>query len=100
MIRASCCGAALLIGSLSAVAAAEGFEPITKEMLTNPPPGEWLMLNRTYDEQRYSPLNQINRDNVASLRMAWSRGLPAGTVESVPLVAQGVMYVVSPGVGV
>jgi PQQ-dependent dehydrogenase (methanol/ethanol family) len=100
MIRASYCGAALLIGSLSAVAAAEGFEPITKEMLTNPPPGEWLMLNRTYDEQRYSPLNQINRDNVASLRMAWSRGLPAGTVESVPLVAQGVMFVVSPGVGV
>src|SRR5262249_26053547 len=31
------------------------FKPVTREMLANPPPGDWLMLNRTYDEQRFSP---------------------------------------------
>jgi len=40
------------------------------------------MLNRTFDEQRFSPLTPINKDNVGQLRMAWARGLPNGTQES------------------
>ena len=47
------------------------------------------MINRTYDEQRYSPLDQINkRQRQRSSRMAWSRGLPAGTQETTPIVAE------------
>ena len=38
--------------------------------------------------------------NVAQLRMAWSRGLPAGTQESTPLVYRGVMYVIAPGASI
>src|SRR6185437_8208055 len=34
----------------------EGFQPVTSDMLANPPPGDWLMINRTYDEQRFSPI--------------------------------------------
>ena len=45
-----------------------GFEPVTRDQLVNPPPGDWLMLNRTYDEQRFSPLDQINKGNVSQLR--------------------------------
>jgi alcohol dehydrogenase (cytochrome c) len=55
------------------------------------------MLNRTFDQQRFSPLNQINKSNVGQLRMAWSRGLPPGTQESVPIVYGGVMYLYAPG---
>jgi alcohol dehydrogenase (cytochrome c) len=94
--------AAAIIGIAASQAFAQGngFEPVTRDVLMNPPPGDWLMINRTYDEQRFSPLDQINRGNVASLRMAWSRGLAAGTVESTPIVSQGVMYLIAPGPGV
>ena len=94
--------AAAIVCVVANQAAAQGncFEPITRDMLVNPPAGDWLMLNRTYDEQRFSPLDQINRGNVGQLRMAWTRGLAPGTTETTPIVAQGVMYVVSPGAGV
>jgi alcohol dehydrogenase (cytochrome c) len=102
VIKTSTCAAAALLTAFATYASAQGngFEPATNDVLLNPPPGEWLMINRTYDEQRFSPLNQINKDNVSQLRMAWSRGLTPGTVESTPLVYQGVMYVVAPGAGV
>ena len=51
----------------------EGFQPVTNDVLANPPPGDWLMINRTYDEQRFSPLDQINKSNAGQLQMAWSR---------------------------
>jgi quinohemoprotein ethanol dehydrogenase len=57
---------------------------------------DWLTHGRTYDEQRFSPLANINQGNVAGLRLAWffdfdtSRGQ-----EATPLVIDGVMYVTS-----
>ena len=55
--------------------------------------GDWLSHGRTYSEQRFSPLAQINRDNVAQLGLAWYLDIPAkGTVEATPLVADGVIY--------
>ena len=101
MVRASLFAAALVSMLATPSGAQTGdFKPVTREMLANPPPGDWLMLNRTYDEQRFSPLKEINRDTVAGLALAWARGLAAGTNESIPIVYQGVMYVVSPGAGV
>ena len=32
---------------------------------------EWLTYGRTYDEQRFSPLNQINHDTIGKLGVAW-----------------------------
>jgi alcohol dehydrogenase (cytochrome c) len=75
----------------------QNFKPVTQQMLENPSPDDWLMYSRTYDAQRFSPLKQVTRDNVGQLRMAWSRGLPAGQTETIPLVHDGVMYVVVPG---
>ena len=94
---------AILFGACSSLAAvttgagAQDFVPVTGAMLNNPDPGDWLMVSRTYNEQRFSPLNQINKTNAAQLRMAWARGLPAGTQESTPLVYRGVMYLFAPG---
>jgi alcohol dehydrogenase (cytochrome c) len=68
--------------------------------LANPSPNDWLSFSRTYDDQRFSPLNQITRQNVNQLRMAWSRGTPAGTVESTPLVRGGTMYIMTATGGV
>jgi len=34
--------------------------------------GEWTMTGRTYDLQRFSPLEKINAKNVANLQAAWS----------------------------
>jgi len=89
--------AATLLSALATVSQAQNFVPVTQAMLANPDPADWLMISRTFDEQRYSPLNQINKGNVAQLRMAWSRGLPVGTQESTPIVYRGVMYVFAPG---
>ena len=95
---------ALLIGfialAVAPMAQVSKFTPVTREMLENPSPDDWLMYSRTYDAQRYSPLKQINRQNVAQLKVAWTSELGMGTVESIPLVHRGVMYVILPGAGV
>src|SRR5215813_12008643 len=85
------------VSAFAASASAQTFVPVTEAMLASPDPADWLMMNRTFDEQRFSPLNQINTRNVGQLRMAWSRGLPAGSQESTPIVYRGVMYLYVPG---
>ena len=71
--------------------------PVTDDMLRNPDPGDWLMMNRTYDYQGYSPLDQINRANVGRLQLAWMRPMDDGAQELRPLVYDGVMYIAHPG---
>ena len=63
---------------------------------SNMPPGDWRTINRDLAATRYSPLEEIDRDNVAMLAQAWSYRLAAGST-AVPLVVGGVMYV--PGGG-
>ncbi len=86
-----------LQAAASALAQVQNFKPVTQQMLENPNPADWLMYSRTYDAQRFSPLKQINRQNVAQLRMAWVRGMEKGQTETIPIVHDGVMYVVEPG---
>ncbi len=58
--------------------------------------GQWMSYGRTWDEQRFSPLDQINEGNVARLGLAWYddhntfRGL-----QGTPLYVDGVLYNVS-----
>src|SRR5579862_9924580 len=80
-----------------AVAQVPNYQPVTQEMLLNPSPDDWLMFSRTYDAQRFSPLKQINKQNVSQLRLAWERGMGPGQTETIPIVHNGVMYVVNPG---
>ena len=88
---------ALVAGLSSTGARAADYKPVTQDMLVNPPAADWLQISRTYDEQRYSPLDQINKSNVAKLQMVFSRGLPPGTQGSTPIVHDGVMYMIEPG---
>ena len=48
----------------------------------------------------FQPTQPDQQSNVAQLRMAWSRGLPAGAQESTPIVYRGVMYVMAPGASI
>jgi alcohol dehydrogenase (cytochrome c) len=73
------------------------YAPVTPERLQNPEDGNWLMLRRTYDGWGYSPLAQINAENVARLRPVWafSTGETRGH-EAPALVNNGVMFVSTP----
>ncbi len=71
-------------------------EPVTAERIVaaDREPGNWLSHGRTYAEQRFSPLDQIDTRNIADLGLAWSfdTGTTRG-LEATPLVADGRMYV-------
>ena len=69
------------------------YSPVTDAMLGAPAQSEWLTWRRTWDAHGFSPLTQINKRNVSSLRVAWSWSLPAGSNEGVPLVHDGVLFV-------
>ena len=75
----------------------EDFKPVTRAMLEDPPGGDWLMFRRTYDGWAHSPLDQVNRENVGELRLAWSRAGEPGGQYTTPLVYAGTMYVQQPG---
>src|SRR4051812_24892632 len=87
----------LTLGPAAPVARAQtkNYKNVTAKELANPSPNDWLSFSRTQDDQRFSPLNQINTKNVNQLRTAWIRGMPSGTVESTPLVRDGVMYIMT-----
>ena len=58
----------------------------------------WLLNGRTYDNQRFSPLKQINASNVKNLHpVAIVQTGVAISFEATPIVVNGVMYVSTPG---
>jgi alcohol dehydrogenase (cytochrome c) len=68
--------------------------PVTDEMLLNPSDGDWLMWRRTYNGWGYSPLDQINKENVGDLELAWAWGMtPGGRTQETPLVHDGIIYI-------
>jgi len=71
--------------------------PVTTQMLEKPSPNDWLMFSRTYDAQRFSPLDQIKKSNVGQLKLVWSKDMATGSQESIPLVHDGVLYTLSTG---
>lgn len=59
-------------------------------------PGQWMSHGRTYSEQRFSPLTQINADTIGKLGLAWSYELrEPRAAEATPIVVDRVMYVTS-----
>ncbi|HVJ30844.1 MAG TPA: PQQ-binding-like beta-propeller repeat protein, partial [Gammaproteobacteria bacterium] len=57
-------------------------------------PGQWLSTGRTYDEQRFSPLTEIDASNVGELGLAWYGDFAVPRAqEATPLFVDGVLYV-------
>ena len=71
--------------------------PVTDAMLRDPDPADWLMYRRTYDAWGYSPLDQIRRENVADLELAWVWAMADGANQPTPLVLDGIMFLANPG---
>src|SRR5258708_22899930 len=91
--------AVLLAGSALFAASPALAADVTQERLVNADrePGNWLMNHRTYDAQRYSPLDKINRANVKNLKLAYAVALGGTAVnenlEATPLAEDGFLYV-------
>ncbi|MEX2132045.1 MAG: PQQ-binding-like beta-propeller repeat protein [Pseudohongiellaceae bacterium] len=73
------------------------YSPVTDSLLQNPPDSDWLMWRRTYDLSGHSPLDQINRSNVAELKLAWSAPLGQGGNMTTPLVHDGILFIADTG---
>lgn len=59
-------------------------------------PGNWLSYSRTLDGHRYSPLNEINTANVATLKLKWAFQFPDPRSEVSPIVIDGILYITGP----
>ncbi len=90
-----CGGVATTLAGVALAQSGE-FVPVTNEFLENPAPEDWPAWRRTQGLWGYSPLDQIDQDNVAQLRLVWTRPLGPGIQEGTPLVYDGVMYFPNP----
>src|SRR5216684_2256136 len=117
LMRSACVGAILAATGMSGASAQQtiapasatpvpgpmpeilrAYAPVTAERLKKPEDGNWLMFRRTFDGWGYSPLDEINRENVSRLQHAWS--FATGQVEghqAPPIVNNVVMFVATPG---
>src|SRR5690606_35625159 len=100
-----------LIGGVAAASLLAGMAmaaDATPERLLNATSADeaanWLMVHRTYDANRYSPLDEINASNVKGLKLAYAVSLGGlepgaggpGTMEGTPLAKDGFLYVSDP----
>jgi alcohol dehydrogenase (cytochrome c) len=76
----------------------KNYVPVTDAMLKSPPASDWLMARRNYQAWSYSPLDEISKNNVKELRLAWSWAMnDAGSNQPMPLVHNGIMYLGNTG---
>ena len=60
-------------------------------------PANWLTYGRTFSEQRFVPLADINSDNVAGLGLAWYADIPSTDgLTATPLVIDGRIFLSAP----
>jgi alcohol dehydrogenase (cytochrome c) len=90
----------ILLAGLATTAYAEvGFERLVNAA---DEPHNWLTYSGTYHSERYSSLSQINKNNVADLKVIWAYQMQppsiggAGIVETTPIVVDGTMYITEP----
>ncbi len=73
------------------------FVTVTDEIIRSPKPEDWLIYRGNYEAWGYSPLDRINKSNVQTLQLVWSRAMEPGINQATPLVYNGVMYLGNPG---
>ncbi|MCG8414927.1 MAG: PQQ-dependent dehydrogenase, methanol/ethanol family [Pseudomonadales bacterium] len=89
------CAAGIFTSSLSAQSADYG-AAVDSDRLSaaSQEPQVWMSYGRTYDEQRYSPLTQINRDTLDQVGLAWYADMTTSRgQEATPIVVDGALYV-------
>jgi alcohol dehydrogenase (cytochrome c) len=74
------------------------FTPVTDAMLHNPAPGEWPILRRDQSASNFSPLTQINANNVGDLELAWVWPMnEGGTNQPSPIEHDGTLFLNNTG---
>src|SRR5215510_7504347 len=89
--------AAMLCLALAIAATVFAQVPYRRIATSDTDPSSWLTYSGNYQAQRFSALNQINRQNIGQLKLAWVYQMRnSGIVETTPIVADGVMYITEP----
>jgi len=70
--------------------------PFSRIVNADKEPGNWLTYSRTLDGKRYSPLNEVNTQNVARLNVKWAFQFSDPGIEMSPIVIDGILYVTGP----
>ncbi|MEW6297108.1 MAG: PQQ-dependent dehydrogenase, methanol/ethanol family [Thermodesulfobacteriota bacterium] len=77
----------------------DGLKPVTYERLLKGTTNyaDWLSYYGNYEGWRFSPLTDIDRQNVKRLQAAWifQTGVP-GQLQAAPIIADGVLYLTAP----
>lgn len=92
-----CCTSGPVPGTIEHISAVTNQVDDERLLLADDTPEDWLSYGRNYQEDRYSPLDQITKSNIDSLGLAWSINL--GTtrgIEATPIVVDGIMYLSGP----
>jgi alcohol dehydrogenase (cytochrome c) len=104
LLLGSICAAALAAGSAGAqevknasgsTAMTAAITPVTQEMLSNAGKdgSNFLHTNTNYEQTRFYPNDQINRNNVGHLHPAWIFTTEVKeSLETSPIIVNGVMY--------
>ena len=84
---------ALAIGA-AFVASSAFAQPVDTARIQAGDANDWLTYHGSYNSYHYSPLDQINTNNVSNLGVAWIHipGRSTRGLQSMPLVADGVLY--------
>jgi PQQ-dependent dehydrogenase (methanol/ethanol family) len=67
--------------------------PAEIDAIAQPKRGDWPTYNGTLDGNRHSPLDQVNLASVPRLQLQWLHEIPFGSLETTPVVIDGIMYV-------
>ena len=81
----------------AALIAADAQVPFQRISGADSNPGTWVTYSGNYQAQRFTQLDQINKQNVAQLKPSWVYQMRnPGIVETSPIVADGIMYITEP----
>ena len=85
--------AALVTLSACGERASEGAITAESLLAAGEDSANWITHGRTYSEQRFSPLDQVNAENVGELGLAWFADMDTSRgQEATPLVMDGKLY--------
>jgi alcohol dehydrogenase (cytochrome c) len=76
---------------------ADRFTNVSSAELASPSAADWTYWRRNPQSHGYSPLDQINKENVQDLSLAWVWGMEPGRSQPGPLVRSGVMFIPNAG---
>lgn len=96
-LLAAVAATALLAAASASAQGIEQLTPVTEQMLSKPPAGDWLSYRATQNAWGYSELDQINLKTVGNLTLAWVASMEPGVNQGTALVHDGILFLPHPG---